>query len=154
MRIIDKDFLAGMFFMACGIFFLLVAQRTLPMGTAFRMGPGYVPVILSAALLLLGGIILARSFTAPAAPGSAMPVRALLLIGAAPIVFGATVQGLGLILATAIAVFLSTLAGKRSSFRSALVTTTAITAFCVILFHYALGFPIALFGSLLTGIGS
>ena len=48
--------LCGALFMATGLFFL-VQSLGLEIGTAFRMGPGYFPLVLSGILVLLGLIV-------------------------------------------------------------------------------------------------
>ena len=49
----QKDFFAGLLFMALGIAFALGA-RTYNVGTGARMGPGYFPLVLGVVLALLG----------------------------------------------------------------------------------------------------
>jgi hypothetical protein len=57
----QKDFWAGLMFLAFGLAFALVA-RNYQMGTAVRMGPAYFPTVLGALMAVLGAIVLARSF--------------------------------------------------------------------------------------------
>ena len=57
----QKDFWAGVMFLAFGLAFAIVA-RNYQMGTAVRMGPAYFPTVLSGLMALLGLIILLRSF--------------------------------------------------------------------------------------------
>ena len=55
-RFLGKDFLSGLMFIAFGLLALYFGQR-LALGTPVRMGPGYVPRMLSLILLFLGSII-------------------------------------------------------------------------------------------------
>ena len=48
-----KDLLAGLVFIVFGLAFAIAASRY-QLGTAFRMGPGYFPVVLGGCLVLLG----------------------------------------------------------------------------------------------------
>jgi hypothetical protein len=57
----QKDFWAGLMFLAFGLAFAIVA-RNYQMGTAVRMGPAYFPTVLGALMALLGAIVLVRSF--------------------------------------------------------------------------------------------
>lgn len=57
----QKDFWAGLMFLAFGLAFAIVA-RNYQMGTAVRMGPAYFPTVLGGLMAVLGTIILARSF--------------------------------------------------------------------------------------------
>jgi len=55
-RFLSKDLLSGLMFIAFGMVALYFGQK-LALGTPVRMGPGYVPRMLSFILLCLGGII-------------------------------------------------------------------------------------------------
>jgi hypothetical protein len=76
------------------------------------MGPGYFPLVLAGALVLLGAAVAAKGLraAAPEPPLGPLPWRAIALTLGAIVFFGATVRGLGLgpglfltILATALA---------------------------------------------------
>jgi hypothetical protein len=56
-RFLGKDFLSGLLFIAFGLIALWFGQR-LALGTPVRMGPGYVPRMLSLILLCLGSAII------------------------------------------------------------------------------------------------
>ena len=49
----NKDFLAGLIFLAFGLAAIHIADRDLPMGTMMRMGPGNFPALLGGILGLL-----------------------------------------------------------------------------------------------------
>lgn len=140
-----KDMAAGMLFVAIGLFFLFGAQ-SLDIGTAVKMGPGYVPLVLSGILIALGIAIGVKSFAMPNEPIGTIPWRGLVLVLAAPVIFGATVRGLGLIAALAIAVFITTFASRRMTIPLAIGLTLALTVFCVLVFSYGLGLPLRLKG--------
>ena len=55
-RFLSKDLLSGLMFIAFGIVALYFGQK-LALGTPVRMGPGYVPRMLSFILLSLGSVI-------------------------------------------------------------------------------------------------
>jgi hypothetical protein len=62
MRIrLSTDFLTGLLFLALGSFAIIYGSRY-PIGTASRMGPGYYPLLVSSGLVLLGCILVIRSF--------------------------------------------------------------------------------------------
>lgn len=63
-----QDFLAGLFFLACGIGFGWAATRH-PLGTAADMGPGYFPLLAGLLLGLLGALILFKALTFEALGG-------------------------------------------------------------------------------------
>ena len=78
---VNRELIAGLVFAAFGIAGLWIAADY-PRGTALRMGPGYMPMMLSWGLVLLGAVIAIRGLLragagldrlapAPAHPGAA-----------------------------------------------------------------------------------
>jgi Tripartite tricarboxylate transporter TctB family len=145
-----RDIGAGLIFIAIGILFGL-GSIGLEIGTALRMGPGYFPLVLAGILVALGLVILANGFGHPTTGSLAVPWRGLVLILAAPIVFGLTVRGLGLVPAVMLVVLIAAFASRRMSVLLALVLTVALTLFCVLVFSLGLGLPLRLFGPWLVG---
>jgi hypothetical protein len=142
-----KDILSGLIFVGFGAAFGYAASGY-PVGTAFRMGPGYFPLVLAGALVALGVAILVKGVSAAASetPIGPVPWRGALLILAAVIVFGATVRGLGLVAALFLTAFLSALASRHNPPLAALFIAACLTVGCVLIFHYGLGIPVPLFG--------
>ena len=73
------------------------------------------------------------------------------MILAAPVVFGLTVRGLGLVPALALVVLISAFASRRMSLWLAVALTVGLTVFCVLVFSLGLGLPLRLFGPWLGG---
>ncbi len=144
-----RDFLAGVIFVAIGALFV-VGARELEVGSALRMGPGFFPLVLAAVLMLLGVVIAARSFAQGPAPLGAIPWRGTALILTAPVIFGLTVRGLGLVAAVALSVLIAAFASRRANVRFASLLTLGLTAFCVLVFSYGLGLPLRLKGPWLS----
>jgi hypothetical protein len=140
-----RDIGAGLIFIAIGILFGL-GSLELELGTALRMGPGYFPLVLAGILVVLGVVILVQGFGHPTTGALVVPWRGLTLILAAPVVFGLTVRGLGLVPAVMLVVLISAFASRRMSVLLALVLTVALTLFCVLVFSFGLGLPLRLFG--------
>jgi hypothetical protein len=142
-----KDILSGLIFAGFGAAFGYAATGY-PIGTAFRMGPGYFPIVLAGVLVVLGIAILVKGVTAAAAdtPIGPIPWRSAILVIAALIFFGATVRGLGLVGALAGTAFLSALASRLNGPVAALAIAATLTAACVAIFHYGLGVAVPLFG--------
>jgi hypothetical protein len=69
----QKDFWAGLMFLAFGLAFAIIA-RNYQMGTAVRMGPAYFPTVLGGLLAVLGAVILVRGFASKLV-GEAATVR-------------------------------------------------------------------------------
>ena len=93
-----RDVVGGLVIVGIGGLFLLFG-RELPVGTSFRMGPGYFPAILSWLMVALGAVIAGLAWRAPHQDGAfgAVPWRALVLIAGATLFFGAGLRGLGLL---------------------------------------------------------
>lgn len=93
---IDKDVAAGVFFMTIGVLGLVIGADY-AFGTAAKMGAGFVPKILSWALVGIGGIITLTGFMRRS--DNAMDrwaVGPLLVILAGVLVFGACLEPFGL----------------------------------------------------------
>jgi hypothetical protein len=147
-----KDILSGLIFLGFGLAFGIAAAGY-PLGTAFRMGPGYFPLLLAGALALLGVAIIIKGVRASGAVEDLGPVpwRAAVLVLGAIILFGATVRGLGLAPAVFISALLGALASRSNSPVAAILLAAGLTVFCVLIFHYGLGVALPLFGPWLRG---
>jgi hypothetical protein len=142
-----KDILSGLIFLGFGVAFGYAASGY-ELGTAFRMGPGYFPLLLAGTLAVLGVAIIVKGFTAAVAEGEIGPIpwRGAVLILAALVYFGATVRGLGLVAAIFGTGLLSALASRHNLPLAALVIAAALTLACVLIFHFGLGVAVPLFG--------
>jgi hypothetical protein len=146
------DILAGLIFIVFGAAFGIAATGY-EFGTALRMGPGFFPIVLAAALVLLGGAILVKGFAAVAEDGGLGIVawRAVALLTFAVLFFGATVRGLGLAPALFVTGLVAALASVENSLLQAAAIAAGLTVFCILIFHYALGVAIPLVGPWLGG---
>ena len=94
------DVLAGLMFMAVAVFGLVVS-RNYPVGTALRMGTGYVPRLLCWILLGLGALVLLQGLRAAAPPRIAASLpsawRPVLFVTASLLIFGLAIERLGLV---------------------------------------------------------
>ncbi len=145
-----KDLSAGLLFIVIAALFAF-GTIDLDLGTPLKLGPGAFPLLLAGALGLLGLIIVAQAFRNPVTHTMAMPWRGILLIALAPILFGLTVRGLGLIAAIALVVAVSAFASHRMSAKLALMLIVGLTLFCVLVFNVGLGLPVRLLGPWLGG---
>jgi hypothetical protein len=145
-----KDVSAGLLFIAIAALFALGTQD-LDLGTARRLGPGAFPLILAGMLGLLGVIIVLKGIRNPAVHDMTLPWRGIVLIALAPILFGLTVRGLGLVASIAIVVAVSAYASHRMSLKLAAALVVGLTSFCVLVFHVGLGLPVRLVGRWLGG---
>ncbi|MHA6730236.1 tripartite tricarboxylate transporter TctB family protein [Devosia sp. A369] len=141
-----KDIAAGTFFIAVGAWFSINAWFTLSIGTISRMGAGYFPIVLGVLLVLMGGVIVFRSVSAAAGPIGRIPIRGLIMISLAPVVFGLTVRGLGLPGAVFLSMLFAAFSSTRVTVKTGIALALGIAVFCTIIFHYGLSLPIDLVG--------
>jgi hypothetical protein len=139
-----KDFLSGLMLVGFGLAVLLLA-RSYWMGTAFRMGPGYFPVIL-ALLLMVFGIITAgialRSGKEVAIPKLAW--RPLFVVSVTIVLFGLLINGIGLLVMTFALGVVSRLARPGYPWGETAILSAAISAACAAVFYFGLRVQIPL----------
>lgn len=145
-----KDFFAGILFLVIVAIFGW-GLRELPIGTAFRMGPGYFPMVLLIILTGLGVAILINGLRTKGEPLGTIPWRGLVMITAPIVFFGATLKGLGLIASLGITVFTTTLASREWGVLYAIGTTFVLVVFSWLVFVKGLGLPISLRGPWIGG---
>lgn len=148
---IDRaDAAAGILFILFGLFFG-IQSLGLELGTAFRMGPGYFPLLLSGVLVLFGGAILFNAIKSGGGEAmGALAWRGLAFILPAPIFFGLTVRGLGFVPAIFLTTLIAGLASLKMRFHWALLLAVGVTVFSTLVFSYALGLPFRRIGPWLT----
>lgn len=137
--------ICGAIFICVGAFFALQSYG-LELGTAFRMGPGYFPLVLSIILIALGAVILLRAGKVTNEALGAIAWRGIFLILPAPIFFGFTVRGLGFVPALFFSALIASFASHKMSPLMAVILSAGITVFSVAVFNYGLGLPFQRFG--------
>jgi len=151
------DLLAGGTFIALGLAFALAGGKY-EMGSALKMGPGYVPVALGGILTLLGVVIAVQAFRggdphvreAEDERGPVPWVRGGMVV-AAIVFFGAAIDGLGLAPTLFVTTFVAALAGHRNSPLKALAISVGLTALSLGIFVGLLQLRLPLFGDWLGG---
>lgn len=144
---VTQDFVQGGLFAAIGVIALMMALDY-PLGTPGRMGPGFFPVAISGLLALTGIAILVR-----ARIGSSEVIRVtrwlpLAIVPAAIVLFGFTLDKLGLPLAVLLLCIGAATASVRFGLDwRALVGAVAFSVVCAILFITLLGLPIPILGT-------
>jgi hypothetical protein len=148
---IDRaDAAAGLLFILFALFFGLQSLG-LELGTAFRMGPGYFPLVLSGVLMLFGLAILFNAIKSEGGEGmGSFAWRGIAFILPAPIFFGLTVRGLGFVPAIFLTTLIAGLASLKMRLHWALLLAVAVTVFSTLVFSYALGLPFRRIGPWLT----
>lgn len=136
-----NDLLAGLFLLLCAALAWWFG-RDLSVGTAFRMGPGYIPRLLTWIITGFGALLLARAFLLQGPPLSAWPWRPMALVLGAMLAFAFSIERAGLLVASLLAVGLSALATPQNSWRSVLLLSVVLAAAACVLFPLLLQLPL------------
>ncbi|MCC7348801.1 MAG: tripartite tricarboxylate transporter TctB family protein [Variibacter sp.] len=138
-----KDFFAGLMFIGIGVLGATMASHY-TLGSALRMGPGYFPTMLSYGTIILGAIILLRSFAIAGEPVSRIVLRPLFFVLASIVLFGLLVTKIGLVLTTIAAALVGGLASREMGWIEWLALSIGLALFCAAVFVWGLGQPIDL----------
>lgn len=141
-----NDLAAGASFVALGAYFALEALNY-EFGTPFRMGPGFMPVVLGGILIALGMAVAIKGIGKPDAEAPPpWPWRGLVLILGSIVFFAATIRGLGFIPVVLICGFATALSSTRNTLVSGLIITGGLCVLCLLIFVVGLGLIVPLFG--------
>ena len=141
----QKNFAAGLLYIAIGIPVALMASGY-RMGTAARMGPGYFPFWLGVLLALVGAIVLMSSMRSQAEVENigGWDLKSLAVILGSVLVFGVLLTTMGIVVAVAGLVIVSSLASHEFGWTATLVNTAVLIllTFVIFIWGLALQFPI------------
>lgn len=136
-----KDFGAGVLFIAFGGAFAVIA-RNYRMGSAVRMGPAYFPTILGVLLVVLGVVILLRSFRVAGSRPNLGRLRPLAFVLASMLAFALLLERLGLVATTISLVVLSRLGGEDVRPGHTVALAIGLAALALGLFVFGLRLPL------------
>ena len=136
----NKDVWAGLFLIVVGVLAVFFA-RNYPFGTALRMGPGYFPTVLGALMVLFGLYTLANGLRSGEKIESSWPLRALIVLPLALVLFGVLIERAGFAPAMLVLIFGSATASTEFRFLEVLLFSIALTALAVAVFVLGLGLP-------------
>ena len=152
MRIKDqKDFFAGILFVALGIFFSGYGIRY-KFGSAANMGPGYFPTVLGILMLLLGAIVtlMALSSKAKEDPVEKFDWPATFWVLVPILLFGILLKPMGLVFSLLGLVLASSYASPEFHWKSALINAIVLMILCFGIFIYGLKLQFQLWPSFLV----
>lgn len=166
-RFTSKDFLAGAMFIALGLLALFFGWH-LNVGTGVRMGPGYVPRMLSAILIFLGVVIAVKALITGGDRIEAGLWKPIVMITLGVVAFGTLLEadnvpamvgwfvgGLprwenpvsGMLPALVALVFLSALGGNEFKVKETIASCVVLFAICYVIFKLGLQMNIRILGS-------
>jgi putative tricarboxylic transport membrane protein len=136
----NKDIWGGAMLIAIGAAALVIA-RDYPFGTALRMGPGYFPSVLGAALCLFGLYLVARGVRSSETISGDWSLRALVVVTLSLVLFGVLIDRAGFIPALVVLIVGASAAGKEFRWAEVVLLAIGLTLFCVAVFIWGLGLP-------------
>jgi hypothetical protein len=132
-----KDIAFGLLLLAIAAGALYV-NRDYEMGTASRMGPGYMPMLVFGLVGLFGIGMLITGFWSGRDPLERWALREMGLVLAAMTAFGALLDTLGLGLCVVILVMISGFADRSQTLKGVLGLTATLVALCWLIFDRGL----------------
>lgn len=138
-----QNLVGGLGLAATGLFASLYAGTHYHAGELANMGEGYFPVVLGAALAVLGALIAIFAWFQKGTQAS-FQWRNVIYVTAGLVVFGASLQSLGLIPAVLLSVIVSLLADRNVNLRASIIIALGIAVIAYIIFHVGLSmtFPL------------
>jgi hypothetical protein len=142
----SREITAGAILLVAGLFFVLYALATLGLGSFAKMGPGMFPVLIGAALGLIGGAQIVVALR-PVTAREVEPVewRALAVVATAMFAFAAVIGWFGLIPAIFAMVLIAQLASHRITLRASVLLAAGLAIAAWVIFVKALGLPFRMF---------
>ncbi len=141
-RFVSKDFLSGVMFIAFGLVALYFGQH-LAVGTTVRMGPGYVPRMLSFILLGLGGIISVMALFKGGETVERPKWKPITMVTIGIICFALLFERAGLLPALVVLVLIASLGGEEFKLTEVLGNMVVLAILCTIVFKIGLGMNIS-----------
>lgn len=147
-----KDLLTGIIYIGLGAGAILTAVLSdYRIGTAFKMGPAYFPIVLSSLLVFIGLLSVVRAFLKAGTPVGTFAWKGLALVVAPTIVFAFLVRTAGFVVVLPMLVIASSLASRQFRWGPVLALAGGLTVFCALVFLKGLGVPIPMLGSWFGG---
>jgi Tripartite tricarboxylate transporter TctB family len=141
-RLLSKDFLSGVLFIAFGLAALWFGRNLAP-GTAVRMGPGYVPHMLSYIMLFLGLIIAVVALYTGGERVETPQWRPITLVTIGIVVFALLFETTGMFPALVALVLIASFGGDEFKLTEVIANIVVLTILCIIVFKVGLGMNIA-----------
>jgi hypothetical protein len=141
-----KNVLTGLMFIGIAALGLWMS-RNYPIGTALRMGTGYVPRLLCWILLGLGAVVLVQGLREsererPAGPSALTQLWPLVVVTLSLVAFGLTLEQLGLVLSILLLIGIGSLAARGIKAWEALAAALGLIVLSYIIFILGLGLTI------------
>ena len=140
-RFLSKDFLSGLMFIGFGLAALYFGQK-LALGTTVRMGPGYVPRMLSLILLALGALVCIVALVSGSDSVERPKWKPITLVTFGIVCFALLFERAGLIPALVVLVMIASLAGEEFKLTEVIGNIVILSVLCTLVFKVGLGMNI------------
>lgn len=142
-RLLSKDFLSGLMFIAFGLLALYFGQK-LALGTTVRMGPGYVPRMLSYILLALGGLICVVALVAGSEAVERPKWKPITMVTLGIVCFALLFERAGLLPALVVLVLIASAGGEEFKLTEVIGNMVVLAILCTVVFKVGLGMNISI----------
>ena len=146
---INQDFVSGLMFAGWGVAGLWIA-RDYPMGSALRMGPGYVPRMLCWGLIALGAVIAIKGAMVAGEKIARWHWRPLVVVSIAVLAFAFLLEPGGIVAATFAIVVIGAFGGPEFRLVESLILATGLAIGATFIFIYGLKLPMPIWPAFLT----
>jgi putative tricarboxylic transport membrane protein len=141
----SRNVVAGLMFMAIALAGLWIS-RNYPVGTAVRMGTGYMPRLLLWLLFLLGGAVLLVGLRESNKPRQSVSswerLRPIVFITASIVIFALCIERLGLVISTLLLIFVGGMAHRELRLVEILLTSVVLVVLSLAVFIVGLDLTI------------
>ena len=142
-RLLSKDFLSGVMFIAFGAGALYFG-RNLQMGTTVRMGPGYVPHMLAYIMMALGAIVAVMALATPGSETAEAPKwKPITMVTIGIVCFALLFETAGLVPALAVLIMIASLGGNEFKLIEVIGNIIVLSILCIIVFKIGLSMNIS-----------
>ncbi|OQW55262.1 MAG: tripartite tricarboxylate transport(TTT) family subunit TctB [Proteobacteria bacterium SG_bin9] len=138
-----QDFFGGLVLMAIAAFAYWAASDLQGM-RGFTFGPGTAPRLFAALLFFLGGGVAIMGLTSDGPPLQKYGVRGPFFVSLAIVAFALLIRPMGLIVTAFASFMVAAMGSDETKWLEAAIVGACLTAFCALLFPYALGLPLQL----------
>jgi putative tricarboxylic transport membrane protein len=139
-----QDFWAGLLFLVVGLAAVYFG-RNYSFGTATKMGPGYLPTVLSWMMAGIGAFLALRALfeTGPEIEPSLFRPQAFII--AAIVIFGLLIERTGLALSVLVVSVVAAFASREMRWKETAILAVGLAILCALLFVKILGQPLDIF---------
>jgi len=142
-RFLTKDFLSGLMFVGFGLLALYFGQ-SLAVGTSVRMGPGYVPRMLSFILFGLGGVICLIALVNGSEAVEKPRWKPITMVTIGIVCFALLFEAAGMLPALVALVLISSLGGEEFKLGEVIGNIAVLAILCTVVFKLGLGMNISI----------